>query len=350
MKNFYCLKVLDIKFLTKDSVCIRLDTSNIDSTIFHFTSGQYITIKKNINNEDIRRSYSISSMPGDSIEIGVKLVRDGLMSTYLIKTLKAGDSLEVMPPVGSFILNTNSKHKKHYMAICAGSGITPILSMIRSVVSNEPESSFTLVYGNQNRSSIMFREELLQLEKEFQSQLLVYYAFSREEITNCIYGRINTKNLDDLFSENKNLKNVDNYFLCGPGEMIDDINNYLLDRRVAKESIYFERFTSAEISKKIKSNSDIKSNVSVCVDGDDFDFSLSSNGKSILDAAMEAGADVPFSCKGGVCCVCKAKLIEGTVSMDQNFSLSEDEVDQGFILTCQSHPTSENVIIDFDEI
>ena len=352
MNKFYSLKVLNIDVLTKESVCIKLDTNNIDDGSFDFIPGQYITIKHIINNEDVRRSYSISSVPGSAIEIGVKLVRLGRMSTYLTRQLRVGDALEVMPPMGGFTLETNPDNEKHYMAICAGSGITPILSMISSVLNNEPSSSFTLLYGNKDRSNIMFLNELLSLEKEFQSQFFIYFAFSREETTNSIYGRIDSENLSNLFNEYKNLKHADSYFLCGPGEMIDNIDRFLLDNDISKEKIFFERFTSGEsvINKDQKKAADIQSNVTVSVDGDDFNFELSSNGKSVLDAAMEAGADVPFSCKGGVCCVCKAKVIEGSVAMDQNFSLSEEEIADGFILTCQSHPTSSNLVIDFDEV
>jgi ring-1,2-phenylacetyl-CoA epoxidase subunit PaaE len=352
MNKFHSLKVLNIDVLTKESVCIKLDTASIDDGSFNFIPGQYITIKHLINNEDVRRSYSISSVPGTAIEIGVKLVKSGRMSTYLTRQLKVGDSLEVMPPMGSFTLETNPDNEKHYMAICAGSGITPILSMISSVLNNEPLSSFTLLYGNKDRSNIMFLNELLSFEKEFQSQFFIYFAFSREKTTNSIYGRIDSTNLSNLFDEHKNLKHADSYFLCGPGEMIDNIDQFLLDNDISKEKIFFERFTSGEsiANEDQKKADNTQSNVIISVDGDDFNFELSSNGKSVLDAAMEAGADVPFSCKGGVCCVCKAKVIEGSVTMDQNFSLSEEEIADGFILTCQSHPTSSNLVIDFDEV
>ena len=237
MNKFYSLKVLNIDILTKESVCIKLDTTSIDDGSFDFIPGQYITIKHMINNEDVRRSYSISSVPGSAIEIGVKLVKSGRMSTYLTRQLQVGDSLEVMPPTGSFTLETNPDNEKHYMAICAGSGITPILSMIGSVLNNEPLSSFTLLYGNKDRSNIMFLNELLSFEKEFQSQFFIYFAFSREKTTNSIYGRIDSENLTNLFNEHTNLKHADSYFLCGPGEMIDNIDQFLLDNDISKEKI-----------------------------------------------------------------------------------------------------------------
>lgn len=348
MKDFFSLEVVNIDKLTQDAVAITFDTSQIQD--FEFVPGQYITVRHEINNQDIRRSYSISSIPGDNIEIGVKLVSGGLMSTFLTKTVKKGDKLDIMPPLGSFFLKNEKSNKKHYVGICAGSGITPILSMIRNTLREEPESDFTLIYGNKNRNSIMFFEELQNLESKFQSQFFVHYAFSRENIEGFINGRIDREKLEILFKENCNILNANSFFLCGPGELIDNTTQVLNDHGINNDSIFFERFTSGEVSNNKKAKKEIVSQVTVTVDGDDFDLELSSNGMSILDAAMEEGADVPFSCKGGVCCVCKAKVIEGEVEMDQNFSLSDDEVSSGFILTCQSHPKSDKVVVDFDEI
>ena len=351
MKQFYSLKVLAIEPLTNESVKIVFDNSNVDA--FKFKAGQYITVRQEINNEDVRRSYSLSSSPQQGIEIGVKRIENGLMSTFLTKELKVGDSLDVMPPTGNFYLDSQ-KEGSHYVAFCAGSGITPIISIIKQVLNDDYNSFFTLIYGNRNRASVMFDEELDSLERNFQSQLFIHYFFSRENVIDCINGRIDSSSLKELYDSNSNLSDADSYFLCGPGELIDNTNQFLLDIGVESNKIHFERFTSSVIPKKDKSNDinnkEIISNVMVNVDGDDFEFKLSSKGQTILDAAMNAGADVPFSCKGGVCCVCKAKVLEGKVNMDQNYSLSEDEVEQGYILTCQSHPVSENVVVDFDEI
>ena len=351
MKQFYSLKVLEIEPLTSESVKIVFDTSKLDA--FKFKAGQYITVRQEINNEDVRRSYSLSSSPEQGIEIGVKRIENGLMSTFLTKELKVGDSLDVMSPTGSFYLDSQ-KEGSHYVAICAGSGITPIISIIKQILNDDSNSFFTLIYGNRNRASVMFAEELDSLERNFQSQLFIHYFFSRENVIDCIKGRIDSSSLKELYDSNSNLSDAHSYFLCGPGELIDNTNQFLLDIGVESNKIHFERFTSSVIPKKDKSNDinnkEIISNVMVYVDGDDFEFQVSSQGETILDAAMNAGADVPFSCKGGVCCVCKAKVLEGKVNMDQNYSLSEDEVEQGYILTCQSHPVSENVVVDFDEI
>ena len=350
MKKFYSLKVIEIEHLTLESVKIVFDTSEIDA--FSFKSGQYITLRKEINNEDVRRSYSLSSFPEEGLEIGVKRIESGLMSTFLTKELKIGDYIDVMPPTGNFYLDSN-KNDNHYVAICAGSGITPIFSMIKQVLNHNSNCYFTLIYGNKTRNSTMFLEELQSLENKFQSQLFIHYIFSRQDVSDCLKGRIDNVLLEDLFSSSKSLAEADSYFICGPGEMIDNVNQFLKDSGADSNKIHFERFTPSTPIKKIINetmNDEIISNVIVSVDGDDFEFTLSSSGDTILDAAMNAGADVPFSCKGGVCCVCKAKVLEGKVRMDQNYSLSEDEVSKGYVLGCQAHPLSESVIVDFDEM
>jgi ring-1,2-phenylacetyl-CoA epoxidase subunit PaaE len=349
MKKFYSLKVLEIESLTNDSVRIVLD--NLSSDAFKFKAGQYITLRQEINNQDVRRSYSLCSSPKKGVEIGVKRIEDGLMSTFLTKELKVGDSLDVMPPTGNFYLDPKRK-AKHYVAICAGSGITPILSMIKQVLDNESSSYFTLIYGNRYKRTMMFADELNNLENRYQSQLFIHYIFSRERVLDCLEGRIDALLLDELYKSSKSLSQADSFFICGPGEMIDNVNQFHKDFGISHDKIHFERFTSGIITHKSKPivSKELISNVLVSVDGDDFEFKLSSKGDTILDAAMIAGADVPFSCKGGVCCVCKAKVIQGKVEMDQNFSLSEEEVSQGYVLGCQSHPLSENVVIDFDEI
>ena len=351
MKKFYSLKVLEIESLTSESVKIVFDNSETD--IFNFKAGQYITLRKAINNEDVRRSYSLSSAPGEGIEIGVKRIANGLMSTFLTKELKVGDSIDVMPPTGNFYLSPKDK-ESHYVAICAGSGITPILSMVKQTLKHNSDSFFTLIYGNRTRSDVMFVEELNHLESKFQSQFFIHYFFSRENVSDCLNGRIDKIRLQELFNTDMKLLEVDSYFLCGPGELIDNGNDFLLESGIKSDKIHFERFTSSvplkkDISTKVNEK-ELISNVMVSVDGDDFEFQLSFRGETILDAAMNAGADVPFSCKGGVCCVCKAKVLEGKVDMDQNYSLSEEEVEQGYILGCQAHPASENIVVDFDEV
>ncbi len=339
MRQLHPLKISKINTLTDDAVELIFDIPKNLKSEFKFIAGQYITICTTIENKDVRRAYSLCSDPNsEKIAVGVKRVEGGKMSNFLTQDVKVGDVLNVMPPKGSFCL----EDEKNIIAICAGSGITPILSMIKSTSSN-----FTLVYGNKTQSSSMFQEELNNMN------IISHYTYSREKVEGCFNSRID-KNLLSKLSENELFLNADGYYICGPGEMIDVVEEFLLERGVDKNKIKFERFTASKKKKDSESieteQEEIISNISVIIDGDEFEYQLPSKGESILDSAMNEGADVPFSCKGGVCCTCKAKVMEGKVVMTENYALSEDEVAEGFILTCKSHPASENIVVDFDEM
>ncbi len=351
MSKFFQVTISNIKKEADSSVVLRFKLTDELKKEFNFKSGQYITLSTLIDGKEVRRPYSICSIPNDNfIEVGVKKIIDGKMSTFLNNTLKVGDFLSVMPPTGNFFLDIDSNNNKHYVGICAGSGITPIISMIKNVLYFENDSSFTLIYGNKTYASTMFLSELEEMKQKYPGRFKINYFFSREKRANSINGRLNKESVHELFKSNLKFKNASSYFLCGPGEMIDQISDLLFLYNIPKNNINFERFSSTSDSKIDKSNDEIISEVTVIVDGDEFDFELNSNSDTILDAAIEEGADVPFSCKGAVCCTCKAKVIEGDVIMQKNFSLSKDEVDEGFILGCQAHPISKKVIVDFDVI
>ena len=339
MSQFYQLKVNKIKKVTDKAVEILFEIPENLRSEFKFTAGQYITISTNLNNEEVRRAYSLCSDPSSGeIAVGVKRVERGIMSTFLTQELKVGDTLDVMTPKGTFCLTNERK----VVGICAGSGITPILSMIKS-----DSADFTLVYGNKTESSGMFLEEINNMN------ISKYLTFSREYVDGCLNSRIDKEMLEEL-SKNESFLNADGYFICGPGEMIDFVEEFLLGKGVDKTKIHFERFVpikkNVSDNSSLDENTEIISNVTVIMDGDEFEYQLSSKGESILDSAMDAGADVPFSCKGGVCCTCKAKVIEGKAIMTENYALSEEEVSEGFILTCKSHPDTENIVVDFDEM
>jgi ring-1,2-phenylacetyl-CoA epoxidase subunit PaaE len=270
--------------------------------------------------------------------------------------LKAGDHLDVLPPTGKFYTELNPSQKKNYVAFAAGSGITPVLSIVKTTLITEPKSTFTLVYGNRTKNSIIFKEELEALKDKFIDRFRIYHILSREttdvEINN---GRIDVSKLELLCSKLIDLKTCDEFFVCGPEEMIFCIKGYLEGRGVIGDKIHFELFTvpgQKQTANKqqfeILKNEGPKAKVSVKLDGIMFDFDLEYEGESVLDAALNQGADLPYACKGGVCTTCKAKLIEGKVSMDVNWGLEPEEVAKGYILTCQSHPQTERIVIDFD--
>jgi ring-1,2-phenylacetyl-CoA epoxidase subunit PaaE len=358
MIHFHPLPVKKVQRETEDCVSITFDVPEEWKTIFQFKQGQSLTVRKMLGGEEVRRTYSICSSPlDDQLRIAVKKVEGGVFSEWANEELKPGDVLEVMPPVGKFYTELKPEQKKHYVAFAAGSGITPVLSLIKTTLQTEGQSEFTLVYGNRNRNSIIFKEELEALKDKFIDRFRIYHILSREQTDVVLnHGRIDVDKLNLLFSKVISLKGTDEFFLCGPEEMIFCIKNYLLEKGAPPEHIHFELFTIpgqkksvADTHPKESIHEGPKSRVSIKLDGILFDFDLSYGSESILDAALSQGADLPYACKGGVCTTCKAKLKEGEVVMDMNWGLEPDEVEKGFILTCQAHPQTERVVIDFDE-
>ncbi len=352
--HFHTLKVKAVKKETTDCVSVSFSIPEGLQKEFVFEQGQNITLKKNINGEELRRSYSICSAPFENeLKVAVKKVEGGKFSTFANDILKAGDELEVLPPTGKFNTKLKTENQKYYLAFAAGSGITPILSIIKTTLQTEPQSSFTLVFGNRSRSSIIFFEELEGLKNNYLQRFNFINVLSREKTDATInYGRINNDKLIEL-SKLINYKNIDEHFICGPEEMIFCVKDFLEKQGIDKKKIHFELFgspgkkTVGKIQLAVNSKTP-KSKITLTLDGRSFDFDLGFNSDTILDAALKQGADLPFACKGGVCCTCKAKLIEGKVEMEVNWGLEQEEVEQGFILTCQSHPTTERVVVDFD--
>ena len=357
MIHFHSLRVKKLVKETDDCVSIEFDVPTELENLFRFTQGQNLTIKKILNGEELRRNYSICSSPFDNrLRVAVKKVEGGAFSTWANESLRAGDVLEVMPPTGKFYTELQPSQQKNYVAFTAGSGITPILSIIKTTLLSEPQSSFTLVYGNRTKASILFKEELEALKDKFIDRFRVYHVLSREKTDAPINnGRIDTEKLELFFNKVIDINKCDEFFLCGPEEMIFCIKGYLAGKGVADEKVHFELFTVPGQKKSAIGNRQVAieesgpvSKISVKLDGITFDFDLSQEGQSILDAALKQGADLPYACKGGVCTTCKAKLLEGEVEMEVNWGLEPDEVAQGFVLTSQAHPKSEKVVIDFD--
>lgn len=342
---------------TEDSVSIEFEIPEDLKETFRFTQGQNLTLKKELNGQELRRNYSICTSPFDNrLKVAVKKVDGGLFSTWANESLKAGDVLEVLPPTGNFNTQLHPDQKKAYVAFAAGSGITPILSIIKTTLLTEPQSTFTLVYGNRSKATILFKESLEALKDKFIDRFRVYHILSREKTDAPInHGRIDTEKLALLFEKLIDLKRCDEFFLCGPEEMIFCIRGYLAGRGVAEDKIHFELFTvpgqtrqKSTVKTETGESEGPKAQVTIKVDGIHFDFDLAYESETILDAALKQGADLPYACKGGVCTTCKAKLVEGKVAMDVNWGLEPDEMEKGFVLTCQSHPQTEKVFLDFD--
>ena len=342
MANFFSVKVNEIHKQTHDSVSLSLDVGNENLNEFKFVPGQYITIKANINNEDCRRSYSICSSSNEILTVAVKKVYKGKMSTYINENLNEGDLIEIQAPQGNFKLEEiNPSNSRKFVGFAAGSGITPILSMVKELSIHEKNSQFLLFFSNKTANDVMFKEELNLLSN---NNIKIKYLFSRENGEDELYnGRIDEQKAKELLKSNMEYLNADAFYLCGPEEMIFSIKNVLESFGVNSSKI-----NTNSKKENLNVNFDGESHVTVIYDDEEVEFSLARDGETILDAAMDNDLDVPFSCKGAVCCTCRAKVKEGSVIMDANYALSDQEVDDGYVLTCQSHPNSEKVIIDFD--
>lgn len=354
--TFYPLKVKDIRRETADCVSIALSVPEESKEAFGFRHGQYLTFKKEINGEDLRRSYSICSSPLDNeLRVAVKQVEDGVFSTYVNQELKVGETLESMSPQGLFTCTLDSTKRRRYLCIAAGSGITPILSIIKTILQTEPHSDITLLYGNKTRSSIIFKAELEALKNKYMDRLSIYHILSREVAdADLLSGRIDAEKCAYFLDKVIDPKSLNEAFLCGPEEMILSAKDSLVKAGVPEGQVHFELFFSAIAAKKQQErkvqniNNDTMSTVSITLDGSTSSIKLGYHGESILDAALKNGADLPFACKGGVCATCRCKIESGEVSMDVNYSLEKDELEQGFVLACQAHPRSEQVIVNFD--
>ncbi len=354
MIRFHPLKIRQVRNETPECVSVSFEVPDEIKQEFLFRQGQSLTVRAIINGQEVRRSYSICSSPiEEELRIAIKKVEQGVFSSYANNQLKSGDVIEAMPPVGKFFTELNASNKKSYMAFAAGSGITPILSIIKTALAVEHGSEFTLVYGNRSRSSIIFKEEIEGLKNKYLSRFKVIHILSREKMdTPLHFGRIDKEKCLLLFDKLLSLTKTDEFFLCGPEEMIFTVKGFLEEHGVDRKKIHFELFGSSRTNKLAIGPSDRRneatSKVVIKLDGMSFDFELPFDGDSILDAALKLGADLPFACKGGVCCTCRAKLTEGSVDMDMNYALEPEELEQGFILTCQSHPRTAKVMIDYD--
>jgi ring-1,2-phenylacetyl-CoA epoxidase subunit PaaE len=357
--HFHRLTIADIRKETPDCVSIAFKVPDDLKTTYLFKQGQNLTLRTIMNGEEVRRSYSICTSPADDeLRVAIKKAPYGKFSVWANNLLKPGDTMEVMPPTGTFYTELDPSHKKKYLAFAAGSGITPVISIIKTTLSTEPDSTFTLVYGNQNRNSIIFKEQLEALKNIYMNRLAIHFILSREQTEAAIYsGRIDAEKLSLLSQKLINIHAMDHTFICGPEQMIFTVMNWLQDYGIDKKKIHFELFTTPGQKTEVNSRQSEarkeqavteSSKVTVKLDGISFEFNLPFDGETILEAALKQGADLPFSCKGGVCSTCKAKLMQGKVDMDTNYALEQEEVDAGYILTCQSHPRTEKVVVDFD--
>ena len=361
--QFHALSIAAVRRETADAVSFALAVPEELADTYRYRPGQHLVARAMLDGEEVRRTYSISSNPSDGeLWITVKRVDGGIFSAHAHTNLAAGASLEVMPPAGRFSAPEDGKDGRTYLAIAAGSGITPVMSLIRHVLAREPNSRFTLIYGNRSVDSIIFREALDDLKDRYLGRLAVLHVLSRdiEADVPLLAGRIDAEKVRRLLPLVAPPNGIDHVYLCGPGSMIKDARKVLLGAGVARERIHFEYFRagaeSAQRRASVQGATEVEAKppiagaeVVAVLDGARQTFRVP-EGQLVVDAALAAGVRVPYSCKGGMCCTCRAKLVEGEVTMLRNFSLESWEVDAGFVLTCQAQPRSNRVVLDYDQI
>ena len=358
--QFHTLTVAGVEPETDSAIKVSFKVPNKLAEAFRYKQGQYLTLESEIDGEQVRRSYSICSGINDvAMQVAIKRVEGGVFSNFANDSLKSGDTLQVMPPQGSFFTQLDAGAAKNYLFISAGSGITPVVSNIKSILEEEPDSRVTLLFGNQRTNTIMFRETLSFLKNRYMDRFLWVNILSREDQgSDLLNGRLDNRKGGELNQRLIDLSSFDEYFICGPESMISEVSRGLRGVGVDEENIHYELFaSSAEDARAVVEKHHARareyagksSEVTVIMDGRSISFDLTADGENVLDAGMSQGMDLPYSCKGGVCSTCKAKLVEGEVDMDITHGLEAGELEAGFVLTCQAHPISSKVIVDFDQ-
>lgn len=358
MARFHALEVTDIRRDTRDAVVLTLKPDANAAKDFAFIQGQYLTFRRDFHGTELRRSYSICAGLDDGLlKVGIKRVEGGAFSTWANEHLKVGDRLEAMAPMGRFFTPLDPEQPKHYLGFAGGSGITPVLSILKTVLAREPESSFTLVYANRQTSSIMFREELEDLKNRYLGRFsLIHILETDAQEIDLFSGRIDAEKMDGLLTHLINPETVDTAFICGPEPMMKVISGRLKAHGLGDDQIRYELFKSSQpgrLKQRPKMAAEDRHagacDVSVTLDGTTRRFSMARDGTSVLEAALEAHLDAPYACKAGVCSTCRAKVLEGSVEMEANHALEDYEVRAGYVLCCQSRPTSARLVLSYDD-
>jgi ring-1,2-phenylacetyl-CoA epoxidase subunit PaaE len=356
MRKFHSLTVSDKRNETRDSVRLTLQVPDGIRDKFEFLPGQHLPIQIEVDGKPVRRTYSICSAPGNgTLQLGIRIQPGGVFSTYVADTLQAGDVLQVMPPFGQFHASIDPANEKTYLAFASGSGITPIISIIRSTLKQEPGSRFLLFYGNRRQNTTMFIDDLYALKNRFPERLQLCFLFTREEQEYPIFsGRLDAGKTAELYEVFCQGLTPDEAFICGPDTMIETVRTALLELGMDGETIHVERYGAPRKKSSVQpteaTEDEHDREVTVILDGHKKTFQMSSGGGSIVDAAAAQGIELPYSCKGGVCATCRTHVRDGEVRMDTNYGLEPWEVEEGYVLACQSHPVTDTVTLDYDKI
>ena len=350
MPLFKKLIIKEVKRETKDAVSILFNVPEEFKSHYTFVAGQYVNLRLTLDGQEIRRAYSICSSPesGD-LRIAVKAVKNGAFSQFANTKLKVGDVLEVAKPEGKFTFEPEIHNLKNYAAFVAGSGITPAISILKSVLKSEPQSSFVLVYGNKSPEETIFHQELHDLQLKYTGRLFVHYVYSQTQAEGTLFGRIDKSTVNFVLNNKHKELEFAKFYLCGPEEMINNVSKVLKEHNIQDSAIKFELFTSSAVENVDAGAHEGHTKITITVDDDETTFEMSQK-QTILDAALKQGIDAPYSCQGGICSSCLCRVKSGTAEMKKNSILTDSEIAEGLILSCQAHPTSAEIVVDFDDV
>ncbi len=349
MSESHALKIVAVDKLTPNAVALTFDVPENLKEAYSFKAGQYITLKHKLNGQELRRAYSISTPPSSGkLTVGIKKMEGGTFSVYANENLKAGDTIEVMLPEGRFVFETSEKPKK-IAAFAAGSGITPIMSIAQTVLEGHPENIFVLVFGNQSPEETMYFKTIQSLKEQYGDRFFVQYVYSRSNEEDALFGRIERSTVNFVLKNKYKGTEFDGFYLCGPEDMIHQVSDTLKENGVSEDKINFELFTSEDTEDELAEELEGKTQVEVILDDETFTFIMDKK-ELVLDAVLKQDIDAPYSCQGGVCSSCIARLTGGKAKMVKNQILTDGEIEEGFVLTCQLHPLTSKIKIDYDDV
>lgn len=351
MSSFYKLSIKEVRRETSEAVSVLFNVPLEFKDFYRFAAGQYINLKLTLNGQELRRAYSLCSAPesGD-LRIAIKAVSGGNFSVFANKQLQVGDVLEVGTPEGKFTFQPDVTRQKNYMAFAAGSGITPVVSIVQSVMLSEPKSTFVLVYGNKNPEQTIFHQQLLDLQRQYVGRFFVHFVYSQANVNGELFGRIDKSTVNFMLSNKHKEIEFEKFYLCGPEQMINTVSATLKERNIKESSIKFELFsTDSSTENTPQTGTDGHTKITVLVDDEETTFEMSQK-QTVLEAALKHGVDAPYSCQGGICSSCLGRITSGSAVMKKNSILTDSEIAEGLILTCQAHPTSDTLYVDYDDV
>ena len=350
MSTFYKLAVKEIIRETPEAISVLFQVPEELQANYRFVAGQYINLKLTLDGNEIRRAYSICATPeSGELRITIKSIKNGYFSKFANEQLTIGKVLEVGTPEGKFTFEPDASRQKNYAAFVAGSGITPVMSILQTVLEKEPNSTFVLVYGNKSSNETIFYNQLHDLQLKYVGRFFVHYVFSQQKAEDQLFGRIEKSTVNFLLKNKHKEKEFDKFYLCGPEEMINAVSNVLKENNVKEKDIKFELFSASSTENQVQKSLEGHTKITVLVDGDETSFEMSQK-QSLLEAALKQGLDAPYSCQGGICSSCIARISKGTAEMKKNTILTDGEIAEGLILTCQAHPTSNEIFVDYDDV